>query len=231
MEAIAPQRQNEILARYQQMRTMGKRLIHQVVEMLDGDAIDAAARQLGMLKKGVIVFNTEDETSVLMDYAIHHVRQNKRTVLERFLSETPPSDNEELAWLQASQKAHYRILRIEDVFPGFGLQVYDPFRDERHALVDVNLSRTAQPGLGMATHVFLYDDFWMTTGAGLPVTGEVFKILTAEVTRRFGKQPQNHRHLSPARETELATMAIRICMAEGMSQRVAYGDVKSGPHF
>ncbi|MCC6126236.1 MAG: hypothetical protein IT426_14860 [Pirellulales bacterium] len=224
METIAPERQSEILARYQRMREMGIPLIHRVVATLDRFAIEAAARQLGMMRKNAIVLESEDESSVLMDYALHHVRQNKKTAIERYLIETPPRDRDELAWLKASQTARYRIVQVEEVYSGFGVRVRDIFRDESQTLLDVNFSRTAQPGLVLAGHLFLFEGFWITTGAGLPVTEEAAKTLFDEVIRRFGKQPQIHRQLSPPRETELATMSIRICLASGMGTRIRYAD-------
>jgi uncharacterized protein YecA (UPF0149 family) len=89
----------------------------------------------------------------------------------------------------------------------------------------------------LASHVYCREEFWMTTGAALPVIPEVFDRLTSDLNKKFGGRPEDYRNLTPEQETEMATRAIRFCLAQGMSERVRYGETTSGrettsgPHF
>ena len=231
MEALSPQQRSDVLVDYQRRRAIGLRLNAKLVKSLKKEDIDEAGNCLGILRKGVLCFDTEDTVAVLMDYAIRHIRRDGRSAIERYLDETPPTDREEAAWLQAVSQARYRILQVEEVYPGFGLRVCDIFRDETNLLVDVGFSRTAALRSVLASYICAFGDYWVTTGAALPVTADVLKRLVSEFERRFSRKPDNYGMLSQERETELATLAIRLCLAGGMSLRVSYGETPRAPHF
>ena len=231
MEAILSQRYSEKLVEYQRWRAVGRRLNTKLVESLDKKDIDEAGKRLGILRKGVLCFDTEDTISVLMDYAIRHVRHNGLNTVEHCLAQSPPTDREELAWLQAAVQSHYRILQVKEVYPGFGLQVCDIFRNETELLIDVGFSQTAVRHFVLGSHVYRMGDFWVTTGAALPMTPDILERLISEFHRQFGRKPEDYRTLSPKRETELAVLVIRTCLAEGMSERVSYGAAPPRPHI
>ena len=231
MEALSSQQCSDLLVDYQRRRAIGLRVNTKLVESLDKKAIDEAGNRLGILRKGVLCLDTEDTICVVMDYAIRHIRRDGQNAIERFRNETPPTDQEEAEWLEAISQVRYRILQVEKVYPGFGLQVCDIFGDETNLLVDVGFSRTVVRHIVLAGHVCPFGDYWMTTGAALPVTADVLKRLGSEFERRFGLQVENYRMRSKERETEMATLAIRTCLAAGMSQQVSYGETPGAPHF
>ena len=231
MEVPDPQIRGEMLATYQHLRGVGRRLNGELVESLDRKAIDEAGRRLGILKRGTLYFDTEDTISVLMDYAIRHVRRDGLNAIERYLQDSPPPpDSDEMTFLQAIRPVRYSLFRTERVIPDFGLQLHDVLRDEPLLLIDVSFSRTADRGFVMASHVLSLGDFWMSSGAALPVTADFFERLDADIRRQFGQRPEDFRALSRDRETELATMIIRACLRAGMSERVAYADAGSAHH-
>jgi hypothetical protein len=233
MNLPTPQQRPEVLAQYRRWRAVGEQLNGKLVESLGKRDIDEAGRRLGLLRNGVLCFDTEDTITVLMDFAIRHVRRNGRSAVERCLAQTPPADPEQLAWLKAVSAVHYRILQVEEVYRGFGIRVCDVFRDESELMIDVNFSHSVEPHVVFASHIYSFDGYWVTTGASLPVMADVLEELISQFERRFGRRPEDYRTLSPERQTELATLAIRTCLSAGMSQRVRY-DLPTdnpGPHF
>ena len=230
-ESVSPSRTSEKLLEYQRWRTIGRRLNMRLVESLDKKELNEAGKRLGLLHKGVFHFDTEDTATVLMDFALFHVRRNGQNALERRLAQSPPTDPDELTWLQAVCQARYRILQVTEVYRGFGMQTRDIFRDETEVLVDVNLSRTVPRHSVMAGHVYRVSDYWIATGAALPVEPEILEELSAQMPPRFGRQPEDYRRLSPEQETELATLVIRKCLEGGMSEHVRYGTPPPRPHY
>jgi hypothetical protein len=228
MQDISPEQYPEILAEYHHWRDIGRRVNSRLVGSLSKEDIHEAGRRLGILRRGILCFDTEDTMTVLMDYAIRHVRRKGQNAVERFLSPTPPADQEEAAWLRSVCQAHYRILQIEKVHRGFGLVVRDILRNETELLIDVSLSSTAPLHGVLASHVYTVCDCWATTGAALPVGADVLRRLGRQIERQFGRQIGS---LSAERETELATLAIRTCLAGGMSERVRYEDKPPAPHL
>ncbi|PIU55173.1 MAG: hypothetical protein COS88_05360, partial [Chloroflexi bacterium CG07_land_8_20_14_0_80_51_10] len=64
----------EELARYQQLRVTQRNLHRIFLDWLPKNALEECGRVLGIYRKGTLVFNSEDETSVLMDYCIYDYR-------------------------------------------------------------------------------------------------------------------------------------------------------------
>jgi len=236
MDVRNPEVQRELLAQYRRLREVGKQLSHKLVESLDRDAIHESGRWLGILRRGILVFDTEDMASVLMDYAIHHyIAPDGRNAVQRYLElSPPPADSEELAVLRARINIRYSLFQVAGVFPGFGLEMEDLLRRDRLLAIDVGLSNSAQPGSVLASNVVCPGSFWMTAGAGLPVSADVLETLARPIDRAFGTKPAGFRALDRARQAELAALVIRTCLQKGMGERVAYedpGSQRGRPHF
>ena len=77
-----------ILARYKHLRVVSRNLNSKLVESLSRDVLYEGGRKLGILKGKTLVFDSEDETSVLMDYCIYDVRRNGCNAVEQY--ETKP---------------------------------------------------------------------------------------------------------------------------------------------
>jgi hypothetical protein len=228
--------QRELLAQYRRLREIAKRLNDQLVESLDKDAIHESGRRLGILRRGVLVFDSEDMASVLMDYGIHHyLSGDGRNAVRRYLDLSPPgADTEEYAVLQAKTNLRYGLFQVAGVLRGFGIEVDDLLRRERLLLIDVGFGSTARRGFVIASNVVCYGSFWTTTGAGLPVSADVLKELSGLIARAFGTTPEGFLALDPAQQADLATLVIRTCLQRGMGEHVAYGEPGShsnGPHF
>ena len=79
-----------LLARYKQLRQVGLALNNKLVATLAKDVLHEGGTQLGILKKNTLVFDTEDEMAVLMDYCLHDVRRGAMNAIDRFLAKSPP---------------------------------------------------------------------------------------------------------------------------------------------
>ncbi len=231
-----PEVQSELLAQYRRFREVARQLNQRLVKSLDNDAIHESGRRLGILRRGVLVFETEDMTSVLMDYAIHHYFSGDgRNAVQRYLDlSPPPADSEEMAALRAKAGIRYSLLQVAGVFRGFGIEADDLLRSERLLLIDIGFGDTAQRGIVLAGNVVCRGSFWMTTGAALLVTADVLETLAGPIRQAFGTKPEGFRALDRARQAELATLVIRTCLQKGMAERVAYedpGSHRGRPHF
>jgi len=223
MDATLLNARGETLAKYQRFREISLGLNRQLVESLDGEAINEAGRRLGILRRNVLVFDTEDTMSVLVDYAIHHVRRDGLNAVDRLLAASPPPpESEEMKLLRAMCDVRYSLFQVERVFRGLGLKLRDVLRDETGLLTDVGFSQSAGRGVVFASHVYSPESFWMTTGTSLPVLPDFAEQLFRQIERRFGKAHEDFRTISREQQTELATLVIRTCLEEGVMQRVAY---------
>jgi hypothetical protein len=223
MEATTSQRRAELLDRYQSLRRAGRDLAHRLVETLDRDAIHEAADRLGCLQGDTVVLDTEDTISVIMDFALYHVRQDGLNAVDRHFRNSPPAPGtDERTYLEAMLEARYRLLQADEVFSGFALTVHDVLRGEDGLLLDIAMSQSAWKGAVFAGHVLCFPDFWMTTGACLPLTPNVLGGLTRRLHRCFGRSSRVFQQLSAERAAQLASWVIRAALDAGMAQRVAY---------
>jgi hypothetical protein len=177
-------------------------------------------RKLGILRGGTLVFDTEDQTSVLMDYCIYDVRRNGRNAVEDHLLTIPPdSESEELNCLRSMQCANYSLFTVESVERGLGVAVRDLRTDESLFVVDIGFGSSLQPELVFASRLIPQDGFWTTGGAALPVgafpaddRGDMRKQLLAFIA------PNPNGYFDPAR-------LIRACLEAEASSHIEYGEL------
>lgn len=135
-----------VLARYKQLRQVGLALNNKLVATLSKDVLHEGGKQLGILKNNTLVFDTEDEVAVLMDYCLHDVRRKGMNAIDRFLAESPPpAGSDEMLMLKAKQQAWYSLFQVTAIERGLGVHVRDLLCDEPQLIVDVGFSQTHIP--------------------------------------------------------------------------------------
>ena len=122
-----------IVTRYKHLRAVGRTLNHKLVQRLSKDVLHEGGRKLGLLKRDTLVFNSEDETAILMDYCIYDVRRKGRNAFEQYLLDSAPApESDEMVCLRAMQRAVYSLFIVESVIRGFGVAVRDLLSDTSH---------------------------------------------------------------------------------------------------
>jgi SEC-C motif len=209
--------------RYKQLRACAAELNHRVLEVLPREAILEMGRALGILRQGVLMFDTEDMTCVLMDCCLFDWLRDGVNAMEKYRHDHASQlDTDESCLLQAYGRAQYRILRPEAVHRGAGLDCYDLLSRERLFLMDVGLSLSAQPGAPMlASRTVPVDSYWMTTGAALPITD---RETGKAIIRKLEEFDRDGISLQ-AREVSLAI--TRTCLDCGAAEHVGYEQVEA----
>ncbi len=206
-----------IVTRYKHLRAVGQTLNHKLVQRLSKDVLHEGGKKLGILQRGTLVFNSEDETSVLMDYCIYDVYRNGRNAVEQYLVDSAPApESDEMVCLRAMQKAVYSLFVVESVMRGFGVSVRDLLSNESIVIVDMGFGSTAKPGLIFASRLLFHEGFSMTGGAALPI-GVVPEDQRQPVTQMLVKAatPDDDGHFDPA-------PLIRACLKHDCSSHVQY---------
>lgn len=204
----------DIVARYQRLREIRLRLNNELVARLSPDVLKEGAKKIGMLHGGTFVFDSEDETCVLMDYCIYDVYRKGRNAVEQYLCDCPPDpDSDEMACLHAMQHATYALIAVLRVEPGVGCHVRNLFTEETQLLVDMGFSKTARRGAILATRLLDLGGFVSTAGAALPV-GILDDDQLDEWQRELRAGADDDRH-DPA-------PFIRSCLQKGASSYIRY---------
>jgi hypothetical protein len=218
----------DLAARYRRYRETGKKLNSVMLERLSQTAIDDGVRDLDLLRGGILVFDSEDEMTVLMDYCLYNVPHDGRNTVQNFLADNPPpAGSDELLVLEAMSKAWFSLFDVTAVEPDVGMRVMDIFRETEHLLIDMGLSRSAKPGIMLATRAIPFDDFIMTSGVALPLGANDAnrEDLIALVSKNvFANNIASFGAMTPAQGNKLARTIISAALAKGALSRVRFED-------
>jgi hypothetical protein len=216
-DALQTKNRDEIISRYKHLREVSMKLNQRLVQTLSKDVLDEGGRKLGILQGDTLCFNTEDESSVLMDYCIYDVRRKGRNAVEAYLIEASPDpESDEMTLLRAMQHATYSLFIVESVERGLGVTARDLRSNETLLVVDIGFGNSAQPGLLFASRLLTHDGLSLTGGAALPVavlppdqqesvTKELLRTLAADDDECF----------------DPATL-IRACLEQDGSSHIRY---------
>jgi hypothetical protein len=220
-----------VLAEYKRIRDVRFRLNNLLVGKIPKQNLQDCARELGLFHQGTLVFDSEQEMHVLMDYCLYRPDRDGRNMVARYLETLqPPAGSDEMVALKAMTAAYYSIFQITEVERGVGVVVEDLLRDETGFIVDVGFGNTAKLQLGVATRIVPFDGYLTTGGAALPLDrSAIERILTEMVKKRTAPANLDFTRISPEQEAELAAIIIRASLSAGMSSHVAYGEPGSRP--
>ena len=220
----------ELRERYLRVRQVSLELNQKLVKRLSKDDIERGATETGFMRGGTVVLGNMDESNILFDYCIYNVYRDGRNAVERLMEECPPTEgSEERFVLQAKRRAWYSIFGINKVVAGVGVEADDIFRETRHLIADVGMSRGECVGGLIATRVIPLGECVMTGGAGLPLAGsDKERAAFAAAVRRvcFEQNIVSFKQLTAEQEKELTRVIIRAALAAGASSFIRYETAK-----
>jgi len=215
-----------LLTRYRRIREVRLQLNNVLVGTIPKRALQECGRKLGYLRKNTLVFNSEDDMAVLMDYCLYDPGPDGRTLVSAFLEKSPPpAGSAELVALQEMTHAYYSMFQVTDVVRGVGVSVQDLLREETGFIVDIGFGNTAQRHMMLASRVIPMEGFLMTGGAALPVNPFAGRRISNEL-KRMKQTPEtfDFHQITPRQEADLAALIIRTCRSSGASSRIAYAE-------
>jgi hypothetical protein len=213
--------------RYLSCRQTTRGFNNAIFKCLSRDDLQRGARDLGMFHRNTIVWANEAEMAVFADHCIYDVRRQGQTAVERFAaaSEAPPGSQERLM-LDAMVRSRYALLQVRRAVGSAGLAVTDLFREEEGILCDVSFAATIPRGFVLATRV-LYpesEDFWMTSGAALPVLPDGLMRI-ADILGELGADGwAEFVRLDREDLNSLTTRILRTLVRSGVTDFIAYSE-------
>jgi hypothetical protein len=202
--------------RYRSLRALNKDLNHRMIETVPPEAYEQIGDAIGIRHRGILVFDTEDMASVLMDCCLYDWFKDGKNLVQRY-SETHPAKpgTDESYLLNACVQAKYRVLIVQSTVPGAGVQCHDALNNEDLFVMDLALSRTLTGNASLATRTIPLGEYSMTGGAGLPIHSKkaVSNVLSAI---------EGGSALSFEDPNSIALLIVRSCLAAGAADHVRY---------
>ena len=203
--------------RYRRLRAVSRNLCDNIVKTIPRRAYDEIGEALGVLRNGVVVFETEDMPSVMADSCIFDWFEDGKNLVQRY-AETHParSGTDEAYLLDAYRQARYGIITVESTVHDAGVYCYDALNKEELFVMDRAFSRSLADGGVMAARRVPLGEYWMTTGAALPVvSAQSLEPTVRQLEQGLVLEVRN----GPA---PLSTMIIRACLDAGAAEYIAY---------
>jgi len=212
----------DMLARYKRMRGISRRLSKVLPDYLPKDAIQETAKRLGCWARETIVLGHIEQMGVVTDQAIHGSLRDGRNAVDRYAAEHPPAPgSDEEAVLRAMQRAFFSLFKMEGRVSGVGLHTLDLLNDCRYFLADIALSRCPVEGGILATRVVPFDDFIMTTGAGLPVDPEIKDELVGCLSD-LREAWRGRTDITRQDNADMAARITRVCLRSEGAEQMRY---------
>ncbi|MGA2074274.1 MAG: SEC-C metal-binding domain-containing protein [Terriglobia bacterium] len=209
------------IQRYERLRQVSRRLMLEVTKTIPREAYEEMGKALGILRNNTFVLDSMDVSSVLMDACVFDWIRNGQNLVEIYFEAHPPAHGtDERLVSQAYCRAKYRVLMPETMRPGAVTYWTNLLSREPIALMDVGLSQTVAHGFRglLATRTAVMGDWWMTTGAGLPISDRKTGEMVLEMIRRRNLLQDT----TSVGEHRLAIGAIRACLDSGVAGHVRY---------
>jgi hypothetical protein len=225
-----------LVARYKGLRRIVWRLQNDVLpKYLSKQAMQTSGEKLGIMERGTLVFETEDEIGVLMDHSLYdYWDQGANTILRHIVAAPPDPGTEEYAVLKAMVHSFHTVVQVTKTLPGIGVRVVDLLAGrQEYLLIDLGFGQTARQGVMLATRLLPLDDFVMTSGAALLVDGDTWHEIRDSVLPKYGIDEEGRCSLSGGRDKAAARTAaiIRLCLSSESAGGVEYQDVREEPNI
>jgi len=196
---------------------LGMDLNQRIIKTLPRQAFAEVGEAVGIRHNDILEFDTEDMTSVLMDCCLYDWFENGKNVVQRYSEAHPAKPATDQGYLmQAYLQAKYRVLVMQFAVPGAGLHCRDVLNNEELFLMDLGLSQTAKDAnAAFATRTIPLGEYWMTSGAGLPITSK--KTLLHALSRI-----ESEKSKSLEAPGSVALWVVRVCLSAGAAGHVTY---------
>ena len=233
--------------RYLHLRAVSVEITTKIIKTIPGRALDEIGDALGIMRDGVLVFESMDMSNVLLDCCLYDWFEGGRNVVQRYADEHPakPGTDEEFL-LNAFRKAKFSLLVPQSAVPGAGIHCLEALNLKKAGslpgdseqvrggagrefnkrtemfLMDVSLSRTVDcTQVALATRTIPLGEFWMSGGGALPLTNNA-STLQALNDLNLDK------HKIFGGPGGRALMIVRTCLEAGVADHVRY-ETLSGP--
>ncbi|MCP4542181.1 MAG: hypothetical protein GY832_34090 [Chloroflexi bacterium] len=212
---------------YRRYRVDSRTLSHKIIETtLSKAAMQFAARTLGMMgRDNVMVFDNEDETSVLMDCSLYEHKSRGKNAVQQYQEEIGGETDIERELLAAMVASSTSLFRVESVSKKTYSLKLDDLVNEGHTitLMDINFSQNMKPNYLLFIRPVTLENFSMTSGFAFIFPGH----LESELLKRW-RGPQSsgsrrrRRRAQPTSTTRYATF-FKLSKRKGV--KVMYQDV------
>ncbi|MCL5063714.1 MAG: hypothetical protein M1600_01290 [Firmicutes bacterium] len=205
---------------YSQLRDSAKQLYAALLEHASQDLVLQAGRLLGIVQRGTLALESEQDGTFLMDALVHEPIDGVASLVTQALRDHWSTGVlNQVQLLSSMENAYTSLFTVETTRPDLAkLTLRDQF-DSAHpelVLTDFYLSQSVSPGTLLFTRILTFDDIAMTSGIGMPFAADLDRYLR----RRL--KPMEHKIHSTIPSVQRYAAFFRLYRTDGVP--MAFGD-------
>lgn len=158
-----PEKKSPFYEHYNQLREIGKHLSVEIPQAYDLEkAVPKITRALGIRHGKNIMMESEEELNFFIDFLLHEYQENGQTLLELYRADHPEADSLVIEYLDAGKNSYTSLFKVISTQPGeMSLTFSDLLNpsDETLTVLNINLSKTAQPGYVVFSRLLPFAEF------------------------------------------------------------------------
>ncbi len=169
-----------IIEKYKEYRKIGRELNQKIMNAcLDRNALIKSARLLGIARGETLIFESEDETNVLMDFALHDYKGNRQNAIEICLEKIGWENEIEKEILDAFISSYTSLFKIISISEAGNSLILNDLLNKKDniKIIDLALSKTAAPGLLLFIRLIPFKDFNVSAGISFAFPADSEKYL------------------------------------------------------
>ena len=218
----------ELVEQYKKYRSIGREINNILLKYLSKKAVQVCGRNLAIMSGKTLVFQDEDESSVLMDHCIYDYYENGQNAIAAYMEAVPPAPGtDEAIVLRAMSESFYTLVQVSEIVEDVGVWADDLLDSRQYLIVDIGFSQTAVEGLVLATRLIPFTGFLMSSGAARPVDKECLRSIFAYLEQQFSSEDGKYLEIDAQRRPEMTAAILRCCLQQREdSPGIEYQDVE-----
>ena len=171
----------ETLERYRHLRAISISHHSEIMKHLPKKSFLTWGKRIGLIKgKKTLVASSFPEMCLINDLAIYSARMSNTTAVEKHRRRAEfREDSDEAIVLNSMCQSRFAFVMVMRRHPVAGLIVGDLLRKEEIWLMDEWLEETIPDGSAFTSRLFKPAEFYMTTGAAIPLDEGVVEEIAA----------------------------------------------------
>jgi hypothetical protein len=181
---------------YEKYREAGKDVNSNLMNSyLDNDMLMGSARLLGIVgAEDTLVFDTEEDMDVLMDFALNDYRQQERTAVEMAWDKQGWENEGEKDYLKALLRSYTSLFKVISINESENtIEIKDVLNEKSLKLTDIACSKSAIQGILLFFRLIPCGDFNMTSGVSFAFRGDTedhLQTVYKQMSRTIESQPE-----------------------------------------
>lgn len=172
-----------LLDTYVKYRKLGRKLNNEIMDScLTREILNEAGESLGILKDNTMIFDNEDESHFLMDFALYECKSGNKNAIRNYIEKIGGKNEDEKILLKGLENSYTSLFEVSGINPKeFSLILRDKLmKKESIVLIDRGFSLTGKKGMLIFARVIPIEDFFMTSGAAFAFSPQHEKTLLEE---------------------------------------------------